>query len=65
MDVFLDAECVFSALAGREIIVLQEWKSRHPETTKFTAHFPLKNSQGLITFEVRKKDTRFYYQKKP
>jgi hypothetical protein len=60
MDVFLDAECVFNALAGREIIVLRDWKSRHPETTKFTAHFSLKNSQGIVSFEVRKKDERYF-----
>jgi hypothetical protein len=60
MDVFLDAECVFSALAGRGIIIAREWKSRHPETTRFTAHFSLKNSHGLVSFEVHKRDGRYF-----
>jgi hypothetical protein len=60
MDVFLDAECVFNALAGRGIIVPHEWKSRHPETTKLTAHFSLKNSRGIVSFEVHKKDDRYF-----
>jgi hypothetical protein len=58
MDVFLDAERVFNALAERGIIVPQDWKNRHPETTKFTAHFSLAKSHGIISFEVRKKDNR-------
>jgi hypothetical protein len=60
MDVFLDAERVFTALAQRDIIIPREWKSRHPETTRFTAHFFLKKSPGLISFEVRKKDNRYF-----
>lgn len=60
MDVFLDAECVFTALANRGIIVFKDWKSRHPETTKFTAHFSLTKSHGIISFEVHKKDNRYF-----
>jgi hypothetical protein len=64
MDVFLDAECVFNALAGRGIIAAEEWKSRHPETAKFTAHFPLEKSSGLVSFEVHKKDERYFITKR-
>jgi hypothetical protein len=60
MDVFLDAECVFTALADRGIIVDKDWKSRHPETAKFTAHFSMAKSHGIISFEVRKKDNRYF-----
>jgi hypothetical protein len=60
MDIFLDAECVFGALERRDIIAPVVWKSRHPETALFTAHFSLIKSRGLISFEVRKKDNRYF-----
>jgi hypothetical protein len=60
MDVFLDAECVFNALVKRGIIISQDWKNRHPETSRFTAHFSLTKSHGIISFEVRKKDSRYF-----
>jgi hypothetical protein len=60
MDVFLDAECVFNALITRDIITAQDWKNKHPETSQFTAHFSLTKSHGIISFEVRKKENRYF-----
>jgi hypothetical protein len=60
MDVFLDAERVFTALSSRGIIVPGDWKNRHPETVRFTAHFSLTKSPGIISFEVRKRNDKYF-----
>jgi len=50
MSAFLDAECVFNALAGIHFIEMMEWK--RPKATKYTAVFYHGSTKGTLCFEI-------------
>jgi hypothetical protein len=59
MDIFLDAECVITALEKDSVISMVDWKHTHPEVKKYSACFPHAETNGVIIFEITKVNNRF------